>query len=72
MKIKMDRINKKEIAVYTVMVLLLFAAALILFRAEYGVLLAREEADDRMKLDSVCEVIGYAESSSLTSCSRTS
>ncbi len=61
MKIKMDGINKKEIAVYTVMVLLLFAAALILFRAEYGVLLAREEADDRMKLDSVCEVIGYAE-----------
>ena len=43
------------------MPLLLLAAGLILFRAENGVLLAWEQADDRMKLDSVCEVIHYAE-----------
>ncbi len=57
----MDGIKKKRILVYTLMPLLLLAAGLILFRAENGVLLAWEQADDRMKLDSVCEVIHYAE-----------
>ncbi|MBR4501229.1 MAG: mechanosensitive ion channel [Clostridia bacterium] len=57
----MDKINKKEIAVFTVMTLLLLAASLILFRAENGVILDWEQTDDRMKLDSICEVIGFAE-----------
>ena len=57
----MDGINKKKIVVYTIMILLLLVAALILYWAENKTLLAWEQTDDRMRLDSVREVVAYTE-----------
>lgn len=62
MKVQQDHLTKKEIMVYTVIAVLLVLAGIIMFRMESNVLLKKEQEDDRMKLDAVCEVVRYAES----------
>ena len=61
MKIQRDHLTKWEIVVYTLIVVLLLLAGLLMFRFESNVLLKKEQEDDRMKLDAVCEVVRYVE-----------
>ena len=53
--------KKKEILVCTLIVVLLMAVGIVLYQMENRVLLDKEQADNRLKLDVVSEVIRYAE-----------
>lgn len=64
------QIRRKEIAAYSLMALLLLLSFIILFRMDYSRQLSRMQAQSRMKLGSVAEMIQYMESirdSSITS-----
>ena len=56
------QIKRKEITAYTLMTLLLILSAYILFRMDYARELDKMQAQSRMRLDSIAEMIQFIES----------
>ena len=56
------QIQRKEITAYTLMTLLLILSAYILFRMDYARELDKMQAQSRMRLDSIAEMIQFIES----------
>ena len=53
------QIKRKEITAYTLMTLLLILSAYILFRMDYARELDKMQAQSRMRLDSIAEMIQF-------------